>query len=355
MNRIVFLIHRLDAGGAQKIITYVANHYYSITGNPTYIISFVDTQRFIQPISEIKTETLGFVEESGHLSFLKAVKKLRAILIKNQIQTVCAFMPFQVKAAILATIGLGIKVVGSERDNPYRLSKQQLKINELFYNRCDIVVFQTDIARECFGEKVRRKAVVIPNPYIKTTEEIDFAKKRNNHIIGVGRLRKIKGFDYLIRAFSKLHKIHSEYSLHIYGEGEEREELQQMIKHYGLEDSIILHGVVKDVFNVESDASIFVLPSRDEGIPNVMIEAMAEGIPVIAFDCMPGGPRMLLDGGKYGQLVPVGDMEGLFNSMIKYIEDKQYASDVSIAAYRSLKRFDDEIIAGKWVEVLGGR
>jgi glycosyltransferase involved in cell wall biosynthesis len=122
-------------------------------------------------------------------------------------------------------------------------------------------------------------------------------------ILAVGRLTDQKAFDVLIRAFSLVRKNHPARLL-ILGEGENRSALESLIRQLGLEHDAELMGFVQNPYPYMAHTSLFVLPSRWEGLPTVLIEALYLGVPIIATDC-PGGSRDILKDGQYGKLVPV--------------------------------------------------
>jgi glycosyltransferase involved in cell wall biosynthesis len=122
-------------------------------------------------------------------------------------------------------------------------------------------------------------------------------------VLAVGRLTDQKAFDVLIQAFSLVRKNRTARLL-ILGEGEDRPALQSLIERLGLEEDVSLMGFVQNPYPYVSQSSVFVLPSRWEGLPTVLIEALYLGAPVIATDC-PGGSREILKDGQYGKLIPV--------------------------------------------------
>src|SRR5690606_7014711 len=109
----------------------------------------------------------------------------------------------------------------------------------------------------------------------------------------------------LIRAFARVRATRNDARLVILGEGEQREEIERLVAELGLKPHVSLPGFVKNPYAYMARAAVFVLSSRWEGFPNVLVEAMAVGVPVVATDCM-AGPAEILENGRYGQLVPVG-------------------------------------------------
>jgi glycosyltransferase involved in cell wall biosynthesis len=140
----------------------------------------------------------------------------------------------------------------------------------------------------------------------------------NPVVIGVGRLTDVKDFPNLIRAFSKLHDSHKA-RLMILGDGHRESELREMVHKMNLDDVVCFTGYVDNPFAYLGRASLFVLSSRNEGLPGVLIQAMVCGCPVVSTDC-PHGPREILDGGRFGPLVPVGDAEALSKAMVEVLD-----------------------------------
>lgn len=139
-------------------------------------------------------------------------------------------------------------------------------------------------------------------------------------ILSAGRLTKPKDYPTLIKAFGIVEK-RTPCKLIILGEGEKRKELEELVKELGLEGKVDMPGFVENPFAYMARASVFVLSSLWEGLPNVLIQAMVCGTPVVATDC-PNGPREILDGGRYGVLVPPADSEKLSEAILKEIEGK---------------------------------
>jgi glycosyltransferase involved in cell wall biosynthesis len=171
------------------------------------------------------------------------------------------------------------------------------------------------------------KVSVIHNPVVDDAL-VDEAAKAPGHLwftensapvfVAVGRLNVQKDFPTLLRAFRMLRKKQS-VRLLILGEGEERARLEALITELRLTDDVALPGFSENPYACLSRAAAFVLSSRWEGLPTVLIEALACGCPVIATDC-PSGPREILCGGDYGTLVPVGDVEAMSEAMGRALE-----------------------------------
>ena len=153
----------------------------------------------------------------------------------------------------------------------------------------------------------------------------------------------------LIEAFSKIHSNYPEYQLVIYGEGKLRHQLQEQIDLLGLQERISLPGSRSDVLEQIKDASLFVLPSDFEGMPNVLIEAMALGLPCISTDCPCGGPRELIQNGVNGILISVGDVEALACEMSKVLDDSEMSALLGKNAVQIREKLNMEKIGKEWL------
>ena len=196
-----------------------------------------------------------------------------------------------------------------------------------FYPSADGVVA---VSRGVADDLVRRvgipqdKVTVIYNPVItpelseKTLRSLDhlwFEAGQPPVILSVGRLTAQKDFATLIRAFARVRESQNARLL-VLGEGEERRALEAEVRELGLDQHICLPGFVNNPYPYMKRGSVFVLSSRYEGLPGVLIEALFCGTRLVATDC-PSGPREILADGKYGQLVPVGDVDALAQAMIR--------------------------------------
>ncbi len=134
-------------------------------------------------------------------------------------------------------------------------------------------------------------------------------------LIGIGRLTSAKRFDVLIRAFATMRALREAHLL-ILGEGRERKRLEALVSELGMQDDVRMPGFADNPYRYMSHADLFVLSSDYEGLPTVLIEALACGCPVVSTDC-PSGPREILDAGAFGELVPCGDDAQLAQAMAR--------------------------------------
>lgn len=169
-------------------------------------------------------------------------------------------------------------------------------------------------------------------------------------VLGVGRLSKQKDFPTLIEAFREVRCIR-QVRLLILGEGEERPHLERLVHEAGLGGDVELPGFVANPFSFMKRAAVFVLSSRWEGLPTVLIEALALGTPVVATDC-PSGPAEILEGGKWGRLVPMGDVDAMAEAILRSLDEGSPPPGVQ---GRMVERFGLDAVVGQYLDVLGLR
>lgn len=170
-------------------------------------------------------------------------------------------------------------------------------------------------------------------------------------IVGLGRLTEQKGFDILIKAAGRLPVLPA-WQIHIYGDGPLRDVLQQSIHQHGLQERFTLCGYTADPAAALDLADVFVLPSRHEGFGLVLVEAMLHGAQVIATDC-PHGPREILDGGRLGQLVPVGDAAALAAALQRTLTREFWINPPALQDHAA--RFSTEASVAQWLAVIQSR
>lgn len=173
----------------------------------------------------------------------------------------------------------------------------------------------------------------------------DRSKKR---LLSVGSFKAEKNYHLLIRAFARL-AAERDAVLTIVGDGPLRRSMVDLVGELGLEERVKLPGFIQAPESFYRSADLFVLSSDHEGFGNVIVEALSRGLPVVSTDC-PGGPSEILDGGKYGELVPCGDTDGLALAMMRSL-DKEHDPDLLMMRARE---FSPAIAADQYLQILLG-
>jgi glycosyltransferase involved in cell wall biosynthesis len=172
------------------------------------------------------------------------------------------------------------------------------------------------------------------------------------HVLAVGRLDPQKGFAHLLRAFSQVQAAVPQARLTIVGEGPERDALQKIIQELNL-CNVFLPGWSSDIPAVMQSVDVFCLSSLWEGMPNVLLEAMAAGLPVVAFDC-PSGPREILQDGQHGLLLPLGNEIALAQALLGLAHKPQERLMWAQRAHARAADFEPQAIAQKWFWLMVG-
>lgn len=191
---------------------------------------------------------------------------------------------------------------------------------------------------------------VIPNAAMHVSES--YSDVTNKRVIAVGRLDYQKGFDRLIEAWELIQRTgkFADWRLDIFGQGEWREMLQQMIDEKGLQDTVQIHRPIKQIGEEYVKSSLLVMSSHYEGFPMVMIEAMACGLPVVSFDykC---GPKDIIQHGINGLLVPDGNVKALAHAMMEVMTDESYRKMLSRNAKKVVNTYSEETVMKQWLRL----
>lgn len=297
-------------------------------------------------------------ERGGRLvNFYRRVSKLKKTFKALNPDIILSFLGKNNVMAINAARGLGIPVVVSVRSNPsreYASRGLNMSMNRLFPKAAGVVV-QTTGAAEYFKDSIRKKCRILPNsihPDFINREVIPF-ENREKTIVSVGRLDDNKNQILLIKAFAKIADSFKDYRLIIYGDGPSREKFEKQAKALGLgSDRAVFMGNVSGVADKIQNQEIFVLTSKQEGMPNALIEAMSLGLVCISTDCPCGGPGDLIDDNVNGLLVPMGGdeemAESLAKALSKVIRNRELASDISREAVKVRESYSPEKINQMW-------
>ncbi|MGI5489176.1 glycosyltransferase family 4 protein [Microtetraspora malaysiensis] len=222
------------------------------------------------------------------------------------------------------------------------------------YGRLDAVVTltQTDLQAYERALKTRPRLLAqVPNAVTRLTGGRSPLTEKT--VIAVGRLTYGKGYDLLIRAWAHVAARHPDWTLRIFGDGPRREKLQASIDKRELTGKVLLMGSVSDVGPELAKASLYVLSSRGEGLPMVILEAMSKGVPVVSYDC-PTGPAELITHGHDGLLVKPQKIHAMADAICTLIEDEELRRTFGANALEKAARYDLDVIGARWEELLHG-
>ena len=376
-KKILFIIDELKIGGGAgrffSLITSKLQEKYFV--NVLTFFEFKNTYSSKAKHYSLK-ENIGFFNKI--ICTLKINELIRIIRIQKFINTISpniivSITDFANIPTILAKFLFRIKIplILSIRCNPkMQYKKKNRHVNFLIkiLYRLNLVNKIISVSRElqCILERdyniKREKLTTIYNGIgLEKIEELkedtisEYKEIFNNEntikFITVGRLRKEKGHKLLIEAFSKFKKEIINSKLIIIGHGPLRHKLELLIKKKDLEKDILLLGIKENPFKYLAKSDVFVLSSKHEGFPNVLLEALACGLPIISTNCETG-PKEILDDGKYGILVNVMDSEDLAEKMIYLAKNPELLNNYSKKSLERAKHYDLRKSANEWINVI---
>ncbi len=340
-RRILFYINAINGGGAEKVILQLAGHFANAGYSCWLLTSFADDE-FEYPVPK-KVKRISIdrkeIKECRIKKNVRRIKALRVCCKKYRPDVLISFMAEPNFRAVIATRGLSIKTIVSVRNDPSKEYAGIFKIiGKWMIPMADGCVFQTEEAKKWFPKKLQRKSRVIVNEISPDFFQIPRSENPKD-IIAVGRLSEQKNYKMMIQAFSLIAFEFPDERLMIYGEGNQRKELEMLIEKLNLKNRVRLMGQTKDIPSVLSEAKIFVLSSDFEGMPNALMEAMAAGVPCIAADCPCGGPAYLIEDRINGLLTETGDIEAMAEKMRCLLKDGRLCEEIGKNAKKSSEKY----------------
>jgi glycosyltransferase involved in cell wall biosynthesis len=350
---IVLVTGTLAGGGAERALSDMANFWDDAGWAVTFATwSGPDTEDFFTLRPGIKRVWLqgesGTPAARTRIGAYRArLRVLRRLVAEVRPVAVLSFIDISNVMTLIACTGLRTRVVVSERVNgaknptirwPWRV------LRALTYWRASAIVAQTADAARWVRRTCGATARVIPNALRALP---DVACDREPLVLGVGRLSFQKGFDLSICAFARLAARFPKWRLVLIGAGPERESLEALARRTGVADRVEFLAPTRDVESWMARAGLVVQPSRFEGFPNVVLEAMGMGAAVVSADCA-SGPAELIEDGRNGRLVPVGNVERLAEVMGELMADETVRRRLGHEARRVRERYAQASIMRQW-------
>lgn len=331
-----FFVPSLDVGGAQRVTVTVANGLAAQGYDVDLVLSYhrgglrdgvADDVRVV----DLGTPSLPLVGVGA------SAPAIRSYLAREEPDVLFSAMTFATVVVLAAGTRLDVdtSLVAVEHDtfghDPTLKGRLVARAASRLYGTADHVlavsqgVADSVVARtraDPAQVSVQHNPVEVAEIRRESREAVDHPWLTGDHevVLSVGRLAPQKDHGTLVRAFATVRERRPEARLVVAGTGSEREDLLALADSLGIDDDVSLPGYVENAYGYMRRASVFALSSRHEGLPTVLIEALACGCPVVSTDC-PSGPREILAAGEYGRLVPVGDPDALADAIVATLDD----------------------------------
>ncbi len=388
---IALYIGSLQKGGAERVMVNLANYLYEQGHNVTFVTTYLAKEEYQVEHAAWKQVPAGYPNaelacdtnedpvwidpeggEKGGIkrifsALLKSEQKSRAENLRLRKQKLTNIWRELRPDVVLSFIGKnnimaistagkeGINVVVSVRANPYmEYDNVSLKAGMLAtFGRAAGVVVQTTDAAKFFPPYIRKKCVILPNSINPTFIRHRYVGDREKSIVMVGRMDENKNHALVMEVFADVMKTgFDNYKLKFFGDGPDRLKLQRLSVYLGIDRNVEFAGSVEHVAEHIEKATMFILFSDQEGMPNSLIEAMSLGLPCISSDCPCGGPKDLIVDGENGILVPVRDKDALKKAILQLLKDPSYADKLGANATKVQEKYSPQKVNRMWEEYL---
>ena len=316
---ICFMVPSMGAGGAERTVSYLTKEFIK-RGDLVSIITVFDDSFY-----EVDKEVLcKCIDIRGSSKLPRLMNRIICGILRyrkvnqaiNEIKPDIVFCILTDMAKYVINAKRYYCLITSERTNPSILPKKVISQKKKIYRKSDGIVFQTNRAKAFFCNDIGDKGIVIQNAVSIETSKVN-RTTANKKFTAVGRLIDAKDYPTMIRAFYLFHQSYPDYILEIFGDGPNESDLKTLVEELELAQSVFLKGTVKGAIYSAIDSTAFLFSSKYEGMPNVLLEALALGVPCISTRC-PNGPEEIIQDGVNGFLTDVGNPES-FCECMKYV------------------------------------
>jgi glycosyltransferase involved in cell wall biosynthesis len=355
--RLCCVIPSLNAGGMERVMSELLFFFAAPPGIDLHLVMYGRYPSSFYNLPASLTIHKPDFQYDDRLRFWYTIKTLfflRSRIKQINPDTILSFGEYWNSLVLLSLWGTSYPVYISDRCQPDKqFSRMHRFLRKALYPLAKGIVAQTQKAKEIYFRNFRHYSItVIGNP-IKISSGSGSNTHDNKVILTVGRLISTKHHDRLIRIFSELDA--PGWKLVIVGGNALKQNnlvrLEDLVNQLGLNERIILTGEIKNVDHYYRTSQIFAFTSSSEGFPNVVLEALASGLPVVAYDCIAGPSEMIVDG-KNGFLIPLHDEKTFKNMLLTLISNPLLIKEMSANTKESIKHFDIEIIGNEFFDFI---
>lgn len=343
----------LQGGGIERALTTLSVHFVKRGHNVIYI-ACRSGKHFYKLDSNVIFREPPFKHVTSPaqklFSYQRTISFVRKQLKEFMPDTVLSFGDIINPVALLANRGLGYPIYISDRISPLQqLGWFKNFMKRITYMDATGIIAQSQMAAdyktEVFGEGLNMQ--IIPNS-LRDIEDYSNEKK-HNWVIGLGRLSYEKGFDRLIEAFGKIED-HDDWTLVLVGDGPTRHQLEMQVKNLEIAERVVFMGQRSDVDKLLAQSRIFVIPSRCEGFPNALCEAMASPLPCISFDSISASD--IIDNRESGVVVPDGNIDILAKEITSLMDDEQLRNKYANNSLSIREKLDKEKVGDMFLNFI---
>lgn len=372
--KIMYVVEAVNlSGGYDRVIiekaNYLAEHGYDV-------IIAVSSHALAQPYYPISEKVrlidlnINFHSQYGHNMVVRAC--IYMSLMRQYRKLLTKFLYSERPDVVITTLGREIDFItdikeGSAKIGESHIAKEYVRNLHLMEQRGLVYRMIAKHWRRKLDKKVRKldalilltqhdadswadmaKTVVIPNflPFYPQSA----SSCENKRVIFVGRFSEQKGLEYLIKTWEVVNKKHPNWTLYMYGQGEQESMVKKLIFDAGLGEAVIIHQPTQQIQEKYLESSMLLLTSRFEGFGLVLVEAMACGLPVVSFNC-PWGPADIIKDGEDGFLVEYLNTDEAAQRVCQLIEDTELRKKMGAKARVNVQRYKREVIMRQWIDL----
>ena len=357
MKKIALVKWSIDrTDGGLKVATSLANELSGMY--EVHLLSMISTETNFFPVKDsVKYRNLSPKKISMSKNFLFAVKLLRNYLKGQSIDIVFGIGMSMNSVGVASTLGLKTKFISCDHTNSIvdidtKVKKAQRFVGAKFADKI-ITLTQEDRANYIKKYGVSEERIC----YIYNWKEAALSdasyNKKATKIVTVGRFDYQKGYDYLVQVAKKVLAKRSDWTWEIYGSGDQDEvdKIRDLINENDLQDKLVIKGLEKNQDLIYEGKGIYVMTSRYEGLPLVLLEAQQYNLPIVSF-CCPTGPNEIVEDGVNGYLVECYDTDKLSEKLLELMEDEVLRQSFSEHAKDNMDKFNKDKILKQWLELI---